>query len=138
MKMNLETNNQGNEKNILAKRIQTLAIELHQKQEVFPFTGIDENAYMRIKAAQAIFTEPTEYGYTTPIDTLIERFKQEGMKVVLGTDPTSGNVYILPSESNDIEMDSIFPSQLNPDGVTDEKLKELITRKRAWEKLHGY
>ncbi len=99
----------------------SLAIEFSESQEVFPFPGINPEEYSRIKSAQEKFP-----GYSTPIDELLERFKNEGMKVVLGKYPKSGNVYILPAQSNDIENDCISPKQLQISGVTNEKLKELI------------
>ena len=71
-------------------------------------------------------SEEEDSGYTTPVDDLIERFKNEGMKVVLGKNPQSGNVYVLPSESINIEMDSISPRQLQLGEEMNEKLKELI------------
>jgi len=65
-------------------------------------------------------------GYTTPIDELIERFEKEGMKVVLGKHPESGNVFILPAGSEDIEQDSIAPRQLQISDGMDERLKNLV------------
>jgi len=98
-----------------------LAIELNEKQEGFPFSGIDFDFYEKTKAEEKEFA-----GYTTPIDELVERFKEEGIKVVLGKNPESGNIYILPLESDDIENDSIFPRQLQINEDMDEKLKELV------------
>jgi len=103
-----------------------LAKELFESRERFPFPGIDPEAYSRIKADEAEFP-----GYTTPIDELIERFKNEGMKVVLGKYPDSGNVYILPAESDDIKQDSIFPRQLLVDELANEKIKTLILLNRG-------
>ncbi|MBI5913337.1 hypothetical protein HY839_02755 [Candidatus Azambacteria bacterium] len=98
----------------------TLARELSESQESFPFPGIESGSYEKLKAADEEFP-----GFVTPIDELIVRFESEGMKVALGEYPDSGNVFILPSQSNDIEMDSILPRHLRPE-ATDEKLNELI------------
>ncbi|TRZ53645.1 hypothetical protein D4R99_00475 [bacterium] len=99
----------------------SLAIELSQTPENFSFPGINSETYAKMKADEEEFP-----GYATPIDELLERFTKEGMKVVLGKNPESGNVYILPVQSNDIENDGIFPKQLQMEGITDEKLKELV------------
>ena len=105
----------------------SLAIELSQNRESFPFHGIDTETYERMKVDEA--KEIEEYGFVlaTPIDEILERMKTEGIKVVLGKNPESGNVYILPMQSDDIKNDSIFPKHLPSEGITDEKLKELIS-----------
>ena len=103
----------------------TLARELWESGERFPFPGIYPEIYARIKA------DEEEYpSYTTPIDTLIERFKNEGMKVMLGKHPESGNVFILPAQSDDIENDIISPRQLQTSESMPEKLRTLITRSK--------
>lgn len=102
------------------------AMALAESQETFPFPGIDPEAYVKMKA------DEEEYpGYTTPIDELIERFKNEGMIVVLGHNPRSGNVYILPAQSTNIEMDSISPKQLQLSDRMNEQLKALILLMRG-------
>ena len=103
------------------EKIIALAAELFESNETFSFSGIDPESYSKMKAS-----EEEDSGYTTPVDDLIERFKNEGMKVVLGKNPQSGNVYVLPSESINIEMDSISPRQLQLGEEMNEKLKELI------------
>jgi hypothetical protein len=99
----------------------SLAKELFESQERFSFPGIDPDAYARMKAAEEEYP-----GYTTPIDELIARFRQEGLKVALGKYPESGNVFILPAGSDDIEQDGISPGQLQVNDQMDEKLKTLI------------
>ena len=103
------------------EKIISLAAELFESSETLPFSGIDPESYLKMKAV-----EEEDPGYTTPIDELIERFKSEGMKVILGKNPQSWNVYILPAESTNIEMDSISPRQLQISDGMDEKLRELI------------
>lgn len=115
-----------NEREPRIAEIIALAKELIERGEKFLFPGINSAEYQKIKATEDEFT-----GYTTPIDELIERFKNEGMKVVLGAHPESGNVYILPAQSNNIEMDSIVPKQLQIDNVTDETLRRLILVDRS-------
>ena len=120
------------ERELKRERISALAKELSENLDDFPFSGITQEAYSRIKAVEELFPD-----YTTPIDTLIERLKNEGMKVVLGKDPTSGNAYILPAQSNDIQKDAIFPKYLQISETMDERLKKLILRTRDWEKMYG-
>ena len=103
------------------EQIIALALELHERNETFPFSGIDPESYAKMKAG-----EEEDPGYTTPIDEIIERFKNEGMKVVLGKNPQSGNVYVLPSQSTNIEMDSISPKQLQLTEGMSEDLEKLI------------
>ncbi len=100
-----------------------LAIELYGK--VFPFPGIDSGGYLKMKAV-----EEEHPDYTTPIDTLMQRFETEGIKVTLGRDPSSGNVYILPGNSHDIENDGTLPRYLQVCEGMDEKLKKLILLNR--------
>ena len=103
------------------EKIISLAAELFESNEIYPFLGIDPESYSKMKAG-----EEEDPGYTTPIDEIIERLKNEGMKVILGKNPQSGNVYILPSQSTNIEMDSISPRQLQISEGMNEKLRELI------------
>lgn len=103
------------------EKIVSLAIELFESNEIFPFSGIDPESYSKMKVG-----EEEDPGYTTPIDEIIERLKNEGMKVVLGKNPQSGNVFVLPAQSSNIEMDSISPRQLQISEGMNEKLAELI------------
>ncbi|MFZ2167507.1 MAG: hypothetical protein WAV50_01405 [Minisyncoccia bacterium] len=99
----------------------SLAKELFESQEVFPFLGVDPEGYLEMKAG-----DEEAPGYTTPTDEIIERMKHEGIKIVLGKNPQSGSVYVLPAQSTDIEMDSMSPKRLQISEGMNEKLKELI------------
>lgn len=103
-----------------------LARELSESHESFPFPGIDPESYSKLKSAEEGLS-----GYVTPIDELIIRFKNEGMKVVLGEHPDSGNVFIVPSGSDDIESDSVFPRHLQIDETMDERVKQLISMQKG-------
>lgn len=107
------------------EQIIALAKELSENSEEFPFPGIDPDSYLRLKAVDEELP-----GYVTPIDELIKRFEDEGMKIGLGKNPESGNIYILPSGSDDIENDSISLKDLQIKGITDEKLRELILKNK--------
>lgn len=107
------------------KELIALAIEISGNQEGFPFPGIDPEIYLGIKAALEKFP-----GYSTPIDELIEKFKSEGMKVVLGTYREKGDVFVLPLHSDNLADDNLFPSDLRISNDMDEKLKKLILMKK--------
>jgi hypothetical protein len=104
-----------------------LARELSAGNESFSWPGIDPDTHAEIKAGDEQYP-----GYTTPIDELVERFKAEGVKVVLGKYADSGNVFVLPAGSNDIEQDSISPKLLVASRVIDGRLKKLIVRAQEW------
>jgi hypothetical protein len=115
-----------NEKEDRKKRIIALAKELSESRESISFPGIDAESYQKLKANDEEFP-----GFVTPIDELVQRFENEGIKVVFGRDPESGNVFILPFGSNDVENDSIFPKHLQIDESMDSRLKELILASRS-------
>lgn len=103
------------------KRIH-LARELGKILERLPFPGIDPEHYAKLKAEEEEFPR-----YVTPIDELVARFKDRGMKVVLGKNPESGNIFVLPFGSDDIENDSLLPQHFQPDGIMNKQLKELVS-----------
>lgn len=98
-----------------------IAKELINRHERFSFPGLNEDAYNEIKAAE------TEYpGYSTPIDELLKKFQEQGVKVVFGKHGEAGDIYILPLQSDDIANDNIFPRQLKIIEGMDEQLVKLI------------
>ena len=99
-----------------------LAKELAEHFEGFSFPGVTPEAYSDLKKVGEEYPE-----YTTPIDELMEKYRTQGIKVVLGKSPESGNVFILPRDSDDIEMDNISPRQLELYDDMDDDLKRLIT-----------
>ena len=107
------------------QEIIALARELYESQETFPFPGLEPEAYAELKAFDEEFP-----GYATPVDQLLERFKNEGMKVVFGEDPESGNIHILPAQSSDIENDMIPPKHFQTSSGMNPKLKELIEKSK--------
>ena len=104
------------------KRI-SLAKEFVESEKTFSFPGLLPDVYERMKQEELDFPE---YIMTTPIDELFERFQNNEMKVVLGKNPESGNIFVLPIDSDDIEMDSILIQKIDATNVTDKQLKELI------------
>ena len=98
-----------------------LATELRESQELFDFPGIEAETYAKLKASDEEFP-----GCVTPIDELLERFKNEGMRVALGVYSESEFVFILPAQSGDLRNDSIYPRHLQVNETMDERLKKLI------------
>ncbi|MCX6762983.1 MAG: hypothetical protein NT093_04370 [Candidatus Moranbacteria bacterium] len=93
--------------------------------ERLSFPGIDPEQYAKLKAEEDELGDEFP-GYATPIDKLVARFKDRGMKIVFGADPESGNVFVLPLDSDDIVNDSILPKHLRSDWIVNEPLKKLI------------
>ena len=106
---------------IKAEKI-ALAKNIFESGEGFQFPGILTDKYDQMKADEEAYT-----GLSTPIDELVERCRNEGIKVVPGDHHESGNVYILPMNSDNIEMDSFFPRHLVLEKVSNEDLRTLIT-----------
>ncbi|MBI2053580.1 MAG: hypothetical protein HYT41_02460 [Candidatus Sungbacteria bacterium] len=103
-----------------------LAHELAEGGEVFSFPGIDPEAYAKLKADEeefATYDIPIEMA---PIDEIIRRLADEGMKIVLGPNPETGNIYILPKDSHNTGRDSILPKSLRIVEGMDARLKALI------------
>lgn len=114
----------GDEKDKKRKSCIALAKESIEKKEVFSFPGIEPDVYARLKASE-------EVGYCTPIDVLVKRFEKEGIKLCFGRDSEMGDVFVLPSGSDDLVNDSIFLGQLQVNDSTEEKLRKLILLNRA-------
>jgi len=115
--------NQFEEEEKAARKAKLIALaeELNSGQERFPFPGVNPESYAKLKASDEQFP-----GYVTPIDELIKRFEKEGCKVVFGNDKESGNVFILPSGSDDVERDSLFPRHLDTSANINETIRQLI------------
>jgi len=109
-------------------KILELVEKINGSGESLLFPGVNPEAYLKMKQTDAEFP-----GYTTPTDEIIKRCKEEGIKVVIGKHPNSGNVFVLPAGSNDIEMDSITPDQLAIGTVENEYLMKLIQMKTKKE-----
>jgi hypothetical protein len=107
-----------------------LAKELSETNEKFPFPGIDPESYQKLKAVAEKFSK-----HSAQIDELIERFQTQGMRVALSKDPNSGNVFILPFDSVDTEMDSLFPRHLAITEGMDKRLKKLILANRELKNI---
>ncbi len=108
------------------ERYVELARELFERAERFPFPGIEESVYAKLKEEEAEYPD-----YTTPIDELILRFQQEGLKITFIEHKASVTAYVLPVSSDDTGRDSLRPRQLLMSSVTDARLKELVELNRA-------
>jgi hypothetical protein len=99
---------------------------LSQKVDGFPFPGVDE------ETLKGLLEEEAKYpGFATPVEKLLIRMREEGIKIVQGVHPGSGNVFVVPLLSDDIENDSLFPRHLDPTPDMDSQLRELILANRA-------
>jgi hypothetical protein len=109
------------EKEMTMEEYIQLAKELSQNREGFLFEGIEDEMYAALKKADEQYP-----GFSTAIDELIPRCTAHGIKVALGTNPGSGNVFILPRDSDDIENDSIAARNSKVSDTMNPKLKKLI------------
>jgi hypothetical protein len=120
----LETQDKKEQK----KRFIALAHELSQRAEGFPFPGIDKTAFEALKAVDEKYP-----GYTTPVDEVVRKMT-DGIRIVLGEDPESGNVFVLPLSSDDIGTDSVLPRHLDINPEMNESLRDLVrTQKIMFE-----
>ncbi|MFI5205394.1 MAG: hypothetical protein ACHQVK_00475 [Candidatus Paceibacterales bacterium] len=104
-----------------------------ETESIVPFSGIKSDAYVNHKAGEA------EYGvWTTPIDKILERFKNEGVKVdcARSKDGTLNyaELFAVPAKSSDIVNDSIPLRQLVINETLSEDFKELILEAETWYK----
>lgn len=113
------------------ERYIALAGELSRKYEKLPFPGIEDEWYAKLKADDEAYP-----GFTTPTDVILARMKTEGIRVVFGNHPESGNVFILPylSPIENIEVDMLFPYHLTITDGMDDSLKALISASKARQK----
>ena len=110
-----------------------LAKRLGENREPFKFCGINQKYYPTLKAElEELGKQGEVFGVTvTPIDDLITRFKEEGMKVFW----EDLNVFIIPAKcgSGDVWASSISPKHLQIVAGMNEGLVDLIEMD---EKLH--
>lgn len=110
------------ERNENADIFLALAKELSESREKYPFPGIDDASYKILKADQDGI--PPEY--VLDIDAFIQELKREGMRIVL----EKGRVYVcVHSDNFEHSVDTVryfFPRHLNPETITDPKLRQLI------------
>lgn len=103
-----------------------LALELISSQDL-PFSGVEESVYKNMKEEEELYP-----GFCTPIDELIERFKKEGMKVVVVDEYGKGSnsIFVVPAGGPDSIEDRLSPRSLELTDNMDENLKMLITLDR--------
>lgn len=100
-----------------------LASELKESADGFPFPGIEPALYAEIKAEEEKFEGYP--GLATPVDKIIERMKDEGIKIVFGDDTEMNNIYVLPQNSSNYD-DSLFLRHLLNGSGMDGRLNRLI------------
>ena len=111
-----------------------IAAELSKSPEAFPFPGMDPDAYAVRKAEEK---EEADLGIElpveiTPIDTLLDRMRSEGIKVMMGS-AGSLDAFILPRGSNDIVADGLLPRHLQTASGMDNTLEFLILSSRQYK-----
>ena len=119
----------GGERANKAAEVVTLAKELIERNESFPFPSIDPDALSKMRADDFEFP-----GYVTPVDTLLDRCRTEGIRVTLGKYPESGNVYIVPAGENEMGNENmrLLPRHLQVNETMDRTLRALVVAERAW------
>ncbi|OGG53329.1 hypothetical protein A3C20_04790 [Candidatus Kaiserbacteria bacterium RIFCSPHIGHO2_02_FULL_55_25] len=110
-----------------AARFMSSAAEMSESRESFPFPGIELEVHTKMIATDREFP-----GYTTPVDTLLDRCRGEGIRVMLGKNPESGNVYIVPAGRNEPDNEDMFilPRHLQINEMMDGDLRVLVIRDR--------
>lgn len=106
-------------------RILWLVEKINESGEIIPFPGINPEAYSNMKKDEDEFPD-----FSTPIDEIIERCEKEGVRIVLGKNPESGNFWVVPADSTEYLMDCIPPHVLVLETIGNEHLKELIQLKQ--------
>jgi hypothetical protein len=118
--MNMEMPN-FNKKQESAPNKLTLAIELMESNESLSFPGLNTESYNRLKA------EEEEYpGFATPIDEIIKKCEEQGIKIEIGKNPDGSNMFLLPKDSDDVD-DSLRFKHLNIEAIDNEKLKKIAS-----------
>lgn len=120
--MNEYLNFQENNKETPHQEKIRLYKELVESGEVFDFKGLDPEWYEKMKKAD----EEDELGFTTPTDELIQRAQEYGFRFIQGNGPDSGNVFIIPNDSEDIIKDSILVDRLDLNKTEDLRIRRLI------------
>jgi hypothetical protein len=117
------------EKDKKVRRRKELSLELSESIERFSFPGLREGVYEQLKADED-YVDPD---YVTPIDTLLELFKEQGMVVDRGsqlieTDKKSSVVTVRPAatEAGFYGENLLHIKNLNVEVTMDPHLAELI------------
>jgi len=113
-------NNPESQETAQVERMRMVA-EIIESGEVFHFPGIRPEVYEQIKEEQAEYP-----GYTTPIDELLLRFQNEGMKLIAGRDVYSRDILVLPQGSDDVVSDALPFKNVSVAGDIDSRLQELV------------
>ncbi len=100
--------------------------ELSERNEVLKFPGLKPSSYEKIKIA-----DEESQGWATPIDEIIAKMEEQGMKLALSTwDEGSGNMYIIPADmepnKDNIRDYGLPPESFEVTDDMDEGLKKLI------------
>ena len=133
-----EANREKTERDRQVAEIVALARELSERREGFSFPGLERAVYLTMKADEEKFP-----GYGTPVDEIVKKLEEQGMKVVFGkknkivtgADIEGSNVHIMPAQSTDIVNESVLPRQLKIVEGMDSRLRKLIDLAVEWKQM---
>lgn len=108
-------------KEVLYKEIAQLATELIAGPNIFPFPGMNQTSYQTFKSTEQDYLE-----FVTPIDELLKKFESEQIKLSFGENPAQTDIFVMSTNSESVKYDSIPVGDLDPENVSDEKLKKII------------
>lgn len=116
--MNRETPNLTKQYESEANKVE-LAKELMESNEELDFPGLNIESYNTLKS------EEKEYpGFATPIDEIIIKCEDQGLKIEIGSNPDGSNMFLLPAESDNLD-DSLRFKHLNLNSINNETFKKL-------------
>jgi len=98
--------------------------ELFESGKHFPFDfkkGVSAESYAQLKRDDAECP-----GFVTPIDTLREKLRDGGMRVVLSPHPGNLDVFISDNLEDALENDSLLPRHLEESVIIDPELQHLV------------
>jgi|APSaa5957512535_1039671.scaffolds.fasta_scaffold168720_2 hypothetical protein len=106
-----------------------MAIELNNNREVYAFSGISSEAFEGIKIARENYPD-----LFTPIEKLLDEFRLKGMVIYPTKTKEKGNLFVVPTGSEDVVGDGIRLQDLDLAGITDDTLSKMIGISRKYNK----
>ena len=94
-------------------------MELIENNETLSFLGLNPGSYNLLKAEEKEFP-----GFATPIDEIIKKCEEQGLKIELGRNQSGYDMFLLPANSDDL-ADSLRFNDLNIDNINDSVFQNL-------------
>ena len=114
------------ERKVRAEQTIALVEKLQELGEALPFPGMDATILAAKRAEEK--ADPDILLYANAIDDILQRCQEQGIKIELTGSRNSGNVMVLPKQSND-PADNLRLQDLKLAAVTDPDLRTLIELK---------